>query len=211
MNRVRILGIALGLVCLTASGGALADDVKVPKKAAPKPKVEAAEPAADDGGEADIANEARPISVAPLLGYGTDGLNVGLGIRAGYTLPNHIYLGGTFVYHLGESVAASVVGYGTSVHVFYPAGEAGYDIHIKHVTLRPYGGVGVLFASVSTHYPGLQDTSATSSALGLYPGFTAAWEIPNTQAFIGGDARLLFSLNGGDPSFGVFATGGMRF
>ena len=43
-------------------------------------------------------------SVALLAGYGVkDGYNVGVGGRVGETLPNRLYLGATFVDHLGRT------------------------------------------------------------------------------------------------------------
>jgi hypothetical protein len=212
MQHVNVFATMIGVAFLAASGSAMADSPKPLDKTAATTKPAPAPAASDDGKDDDIANEARPLSIAPLLGYGTEGFNVGLGLRAGYTLTNHIYLGGTFVYHFVSD--QSMAGAQASARVFYPAAEVGYDFHIKRVTLRPYGGAGVLFGSVSTNLALLgrsASTSSSSSSFSVYPGVMAAWEIPNTQAFVGGDARLVLDFDGGDPSFGVFATGGVRF
>lgn len=33
----------------------------------------------------------------------------------------------------------------------------------------------------------------------------------HSSFYVGGDSRLVIATKGGDPSFGLFATGGMRF
>jgi hypothetical protein len=86
----------------------------------------------------------RADSAAALLGYGfKDGVGLGLGARGGYTLPMNVYLGGTFVYHLGKSVG------GASVNIFYLGVEGGYDITAGPFVIRPFLGLGPAFAHVS--------------------------------------------------------------
>jgi outer membrane protein with beta-barrel domain len=158
----------------------------------------------EDGGKA--------ISVAPLLGFGTNHLNFGFGARAGYTLPAKVYLGVTFMYHLGVSESYGLFGQTNEVStkVFYPAGEVGYDLRVGPVTIRPYAGVGVVFLASSVTI-GNQSASHSESSLALYPAVTAQFNIPHSDFFVGGDARLLILTRGGDPSLGLFATGGMKF
>src|SRR5215468_6132823 len=56
---------------------------------------------------ATAASAAGP-SGALLLGEGfKDGYNFGIGARGGFTLPMSLYLGGTFVYHLGSREGTS--------------------------------------------------------------------------------------------------------
>src|SRR3954468_20558779 len=66
-------------------------------------------------------------SVAGLLGYGfKDGVGLGLGVRGGYTLPMNVYIGGTFVYHLGKSQSTPIGDVKTNIYYF--GVEGGYDI-----------------------------------------------------------------------------------
>jgi hypothetical protein len=177
--------------------------------AAPAPATDAAEATAPDPD----ANDPRPISVAPVLGYATENLRLGVGIRAGYTLENRVYVGGAFVYHFGRSEEAEGLGgkLETSIHFFYPGIEAGYDARLGPVVVRPYGGVGAIFASVSSKAGG-QEKSDTSSSFAFWPGCTVTYAIPKTSGFYaGGDMKVVIATEGGDPSFGMFATGGMRF
>ncbi len=152
--------------------------------------------------------EEKPISIAPLLGYATNHANFGIGVRGGYTLPMHLYVGGTVVYHFGTSNDVPSFGGKTvtaSAHILYPGVEVGYDIHAGPVIVRPYGGVGLGVALVS-----LGDESDSKSSLALWPGCQVTYDIPRSPVFVGGDARLLVMTSGGDPSFGMFATAGMR-
>ena len=142
-----------------------------------------------------------------------ENLKLGVGIRAGYTLPQNVYVGGTFVYHFGTSSETTVAGrtVGASMHLFYPAAEAGYDIRFGRALVRPYAGVGMLFASATIKGLNGQDASASNTSLGIFPGVTASYDVPRSNVFVGADLRLLFSTEGGDPSLGAFVTGGMRF
>ncbi len=153
-----------------------------------------------------------PISVAPVLGYASATLKLGVGARAGYTFPNRLYVGGAFVYHLGTSDETTGRGgkVESSVHFFYTGAEVGYDVPVGPVVLRPYGGVGAIFATVSLTTGG-QSQGDTSASLAVWPGFNVAYAIPRTPIFVGVDTKLILATKGADPSFGLFATGGMRF
>ncbi len=169
--------------------------------------------------DATAAREAadRPISIAPLAGFASDGLRFGLGIRAGYTFASEkgggAYVGGAFMYHLGYSSELSFGGqsFGSSVSAFYPSVEAGYDIRIKRLVVRPYGGVGLLVVNVSSTNASGQDTSVSGNSLAIYPGANISYDIPNTSVFVGGDARILVPFEGSGVSFGAFGSAGMRF
>ncbi|HEY8075401.1 MAG TPA: hypothetical protein VIF62_14855 [Labilithrix sp.] len=208
MHRARIWGIGVFASVIATATVAWADN--------PAPAKPAAKPAEDpwkkqgftkDKDTDDPATEAdaKPISATGLVGYASEGLKFGVGARAGYTLPQHIYVGGTFVYHFGEGNEVA------SVSAFYPAGEVGYDFRIGRATIRPYGGGGVLFVHASVDFMG-QSQSATKSYGAVYPGLAAFYDIPDIDGFyVGGDARVLFNLDGGNPSVGVFANAGVRF
>jgi hypothetical protein len=141
-------------------------------------------------------------SVAGLLGYGfEDGVNLGLGVRGGYTLPMNVYLGGTFVYHFGESQDLPF-GVEASTNLFYLGVEGGYDIAVDPVVIRPYLGVGLANATVS-----VGDVSESESRFAAWPGGTLIYPIGN--AFVGGDLRFLIVED--DSAFSMFATGGLQF
>jgi hypothetical protein len=201
MHRARILGICVFTSILASAGLASAADP--PAKTSNPWKASGTVHDKDQTDEDEIAS--KPISATALFGYGTEGLKLGVGARAGYTLPMNIYVGGTFMYHFGQSVGAA------SYNVFYPAGEAGYDIRIGRGVIRPYAGVGPIFVHASVSFLG-QSESKTDTSLAVYPGVTATYDIPNANGvYVGGDARLLFNTQGGDPSFGFFVNAGMRF
>jgi hypothetical protein len=143
-------------------------------------------------------------SVAGLLGYGfKDGVNLGLGVRGGYTLPMNLYLGGTFVYHLGKSEND------VSSNLYYFGVEGGYDIGAGPVVIRPYLGLGAATAMASIPaIPGFTEkTTASETRFALWPGATVLY--PIGSAFIGADARFLIvdEFN----AFSLFATGGVHF
>jgi hypothetical protein len=158
----------------------------------------------------------RP-AVAPLLGIATSDLGFGLGVRGGITIPNHLYFGGSFVYQTGTSRSfavpnASTSGVGlvsgeVSFSAFYFGGEAGYDIFVGPVTLRPYLGLGIASARSSVSAP--IATSSSRTDLVLWPGFAALYDFPDSDFFVGGDVRIL-TIPGG-PSTALFGFGGMRF
>jgi opacity protein-like surface antigen len=147
--------------------------------------------------------EGRPLSLAPLLGYATQGLNAGVGLRAGYTLKSKVYVGASFVYQHGMSLDVG----SASLHAFafYPSAEIGYEVQAGAWTIRPYAGAGVFFTKVSSSLP-IPDQS--NETVALYPGLSVLFNIPGTAGFIGGDARLLIAEG---RSLGGFVTGGVRF
>ena len=149
----------------------------------------------------------RPITVAPLLGVSFGGLGLGAGVRAGYTLPAKVYVGAGFMYHLGTTT--EIVGVKISSSAFYPSAEVGYEIRFGRTVVRPYGGLAVIVSRASTS--GLRsEYAASSNSFGIYPGCTFTYDVPKSSVFVGGDARLLFDLDGGH-ALGAFASAGMRF
>jgi len=138
-----------------------------------------------------------PFSAAILGGWGFNGAaKLGLGLRAGYTLPMHVYVGATFVYHLGESEG------GATASFFYPGAEGGYELTLGPVLVRPYVGVGALVLHES-----LPPQSASKMYFALWPGVMAAYPI-TPMFFVGADARYTIS---GYGFLGLFATFGARF
>src|SRR5262249_13332509 len=138
-------------------------------------------------------------SAALLLGFATNDLNLGLGARGGYTLPNNIYIGGTLVYHVGTSQEATLLGttIKNSFHLLYPGPEGGYDIAAGPVLVRPYLGLGPGIASGSSSIGltggSVMETSASSTNFAIWLGGTVLY--PIGQFIVGGDLRALFVSN----------------
>jgi len=153
-------------------------------------------------------------SAGVLVGNGfKDGYNLGLGARAGVTLPLGIYVGGTFVYHLGKS--ESLRGADLKTNVFYFGAEGGYEISAGPLTVRPYLGLG---------YASAQSTQANCTALvgctagdtsgeskfALWPGVTALF--PVGSLFVGADLRYVLLPDATDGNaFSAFLTAGLTF
>jgi hypothetical protein len=184
------------------------------RSSAPAPSSHRSAPAdtPSDAEEDDHGDKARPVSVAPLLGYASESMKLGVGVRGGYTLPMGLYVGGTFIYHLGSSAeGSSALGTIESSARFIVSGaEVGYSIPVGPVTVRPYAGVGLLVAMISQK-AGSQESSDSATSLAFWPGCTALYSIPHSPAFVGIDSRLLLATEGSGVAFGAFATGGMRF
>jgi hypothetical protein len=163
---------------------------------------------AQDGGDGEVT--AKPISAAILIGYASENLKFGFGLRAGYTLPIKLYVGGTFIYHLGTSTPTPFGD--ASFSLFYPGAEVGYEIHAGPVWIRPYLGLGVAIARAS--FPAVAVLGATAGGstsdanIAVFPGATLTYNL-TSQFFVGGDLRFLIVSN--NNSLGVFANGGMRF
>lgn len=156
--------------------------------------------------------------LAPMLGYMSQYLDFGIGLRGGKTLDNHIYIGGTFIYQVGESgggTAITATGVGTtttsnyswSSSGFYVGPEGGYDFDLRYVVLRPYMGVGIFSYSSTAAVPGAS-ASASTTRLVVWPGVSVIWNVPNSNFFLGGDARLISVPN---AAFGMYAMGGLHF
>lgn len=185
----------------TTTSASLAPGASAAGDAPPSGRPGAGRPALDDD----------RFSVAPLLGFGTDHLELGVGVRAGKTaFVEHLWVGGTAVYHAGQSTSGAVNGvrYEASSSVFYVGPEVGYDIELGPVILRPYGGVGLAAMSASATTGGVS-ASDTVTKLVLWPGATVLYGVPASRFFVGGDTRLL-TIPGG-PAFGLYALGGMSF
>lgn len=143
-------------------------------------------------------------SIGALLGYGfKDGVDFGFGARGGYTLPANVYLGGTFMYHLGKSLPG-----GADTSLYYFGIEGGYDLAIHPVVIRPYLGLGRAVASIDmpeNRALGITATSGSTGYLGFWPGVMAVY--PLGRFFAGLDARFLIVEN--YSAFSVYATGGI--
>ena len=170
----------------------------------------AREPSADTGSSAPSSAERTlptgGLSLAGLVGNGfEDGVNVGFGARAGYGF-DRVYVGGTLVYHLGETRKANTLGGSedVSVNVWYFGGEVGYDLAAGPLRVRPYGGVGM-----GTARGCLGSSCDTESRAYIAPGIVGLYPLSD-RLFAGVDARFVVPLD--DDSdfdhFGLFATVG---
>ena len=173
-------------------------------------------------------------SVGALIGFGENTFLFDTGVRAGYTLPAHVYLGGTFLLNVGnggyDNCYYGVDGYvctgfaGNSVG-FTTGFEGGYEFVAGPITVRPYGGLGVALETFSFNngypYNGInvgcapqtpeycQTPSVTTSSFAFWFGGTAIYDFKHGPWFVMGDARV------GDAPFlianqfiGIFTVGG---
>jgi len=143
---------------------------------------------------------ARPgWSISAMLGFGfNDVYNFGLGIRGGYTLPQHFYIGGEFGYFFGETVGD----YSLATYNLGP--EFGYDIGLAAapVLIRPYVGLGYDGVSVSCGVVTCGGAFARSSVGGfaLWGGAMSTYNFTRNWS-AGVDLRLII------PTFGDYADG----
>jgi hypothetical protein len=154
-------------------------------------------------------------TVAPVADFGTSKIyGLGVGARVGYTLSSRIYLGGTFVYHVGESNGPLTYG------LYYFGPEVGYNVPLGPLVVRPYVGGG--YGSLHTTYHGLAmipgggsagtngDFNGRSATPYLWPGVTILVPLGNAFA-VGADARLVLAP-GQDASYGALSnSGSLRF
>jgi Outer membrane protein beta-barrel domain len=140
------------------------------------------------------------MSLAALVGYSTNDLNVGIGARAGYTLPVlPLYFGGTAVYQMGRS--ESVPGGTLSAHLSYVGAEGGLAIDVDPLVLRPYVGLGPAFAT-STDI----DEVRSATHFAFWPGLDVL--VPLGPVFVGADVRYLVVSD--NSAVGLFATAGVQ-
>jgi hypothetical protein len=135
---------------------------------------------------------------------------LGLGARVGYTLTSRIYLGGTIVYHLGQSKDDKGVKYEGGV--LYPGIEGGYELGVGPVLLRPYAGVGFVAVKLKAS-AGASELDASASKIGFWPGATVIY--PMDRYFLGADLRYVIvpsvDRGGNANALSFFGTGGMHF
>jgi hypothetical protein len=173
----------------------------LPARAAPGAEPEAPTPTSS------VAEDR--FTIAPLVGFGTDNLELGVGLRAGkIAIGERVWVGGSAVYHLGHGNSGTVNGvrYESSSSVVYLGPEIGYDFDLGPVVLRPYGGIGIAALSASASAGGVR-ASDTATKLVIWPGVTVLYGLSGSRFFVGGDARAVTTPGG--PAFGLFALGGM--
>jgi hypothetical protein len=165
----------------------------------------------------DAAPDRQGASLGILIGYGSNSLfKFGLGVRGGYTLAQKIYIGGSFVYHFGET--QTDVDVTASEHMFYFGPEGGYDFVIPgvpQILIRPYLGLGYASFHVSESGNvignGPVGVSGSSSGFALWPSVTGLYSF--TPNFSGGlDVRVVVPTFGdSDAAFVLSLTGQYKF
>jgi hypothetical protein len=175
-----------------------------PQYAAPAPQYGSPPPRANTYGGSRYAADfeiARPgWSISAMLGFGfNDVYDFGIGVRAGYTLPQHIYIGGEFGYFFGDTIGNA------SVATFNLGPEIGYDIGLAAapVLIRPYVGLGYDSVSVSC---GVVDCGGANFATPSVHGFALWGGAMSTYNFTrnwsaGVDLRLII------PTFSTYEDG----
>jgi hypothetical protein len=147
-----------------------------------------------------------------MLGLSTDYLNFGLGVRGGKTLANHIYIGGSLLFHLAGDTFGAYAGplgnYTSSASVLYGGPEGGYDFDLKAVVLRAYIGVGLAYFNWTVSTAGAS-SSGSDTRFVVWPGATVIYDFRDSPFFIAGNVRFV-SVPGG-PAVGFFAFGGVHF
>jgi hypothetical protein len=78
-------------------------------------------------------------SIASLIGFGANQYGLNFGVRGGYTLPSHLYLGGTLLGNTSIGGDTTLAGWGLG---FTLGAEVGYDVAAGPLVLRPYAGLG---------------------------------------------------------------------
>jgi hypothetical protein len=160
------------------------------------------------------------IPIMAALGISSHHLGIGLGVRAGKAFANRVYVGGAFVYHLGQSTESTAPGGYTSnssFSAFYLGPEAGYDFRFviggMPLALRAYAGLGVMWlnASGTVSGPGMESAEVDSSSTEFvfWPGATLLYDLPGSAFFAGVDLRFVTVPAG--PATGLFAAAGTRF
>ncbi len=154
------------------------------------------------------ASTGKKISAGLLLGYGfsTDSgsgnpWGLGFGVRGGYNL-DKIFLGGRFVYYLGEK----------SVNIWELGLEGGYDVAVADkLTVRP--GIGLGLANISTPSVTILGTTVGGGETDAYIalGGSLLYDVA-PDIFVGVDLRYQhIFVTGGANALTLLATGGMRF
>jgi hypothetical protein len=121
-----------------------------------------------------------------------------------------VYVGATFVYHVGETVDKD--GFKLEGSIFYIGPEGGYELALGPVIARPYLGVG--YASVkATASAGNAEIKGGGGKVAVWPGASVLY--PIDRYFVGVDARFVvvpgLEKEANANAFSAFATAGARF
>lgn len=208
------LALAVFAASFLASSAAGAAGSPAPPHLPPPPPQTAspsASPQAEPSGEPAGALDTR-WAIGAMLGLSTDYLDFGFGARGGKTFANHIYIGGSALFHFAGDTFSGYAGpqgnYTSSASVFYLGPEGGYDFDLGILVLRAYVGVGPAFFHWTVNLPGTT-ASGSDTRIVFWPGATVLYDFPGSPFFIAGDVRFV-SVPGG-PAVGFYAFGGIHF
>jgi hypothetical protein len=119
------------------------------------------------------------------LRWASEDLEIGIGVRGGYTLGQGIYIGGVFDYFFGDDDDTDFGGFASTdvdYNVWDLMGVVGYDAGLTpSITIRPFGGFGIVH----------QDVEWCQQALGLENCFDDSES--DAGAVIGGE--VLFEIS----------------
>jgi hypothetical protein len=154
------------------------------------------------------------VEIAVKAGGGTDSvsgrpnaLGLGLGVRAGASF-SRFYGGLSFMDYLGSSQDIPVTGGGTtrySLNSILIGFEAGYEIRVSLITLRPQVGVG--------SYTLVQTESESNNASSFYFEPAVTGLLTFGRWIVGADASVIFLpwLSSSQPAFTAHAQLGFKF
>jgi hypothetical protein len=128
--------------------------------------------------------------------FGTDNLNLGLGLNVGYTLDMGLYLGGLFNYFFGETI--DTPGGEAGFDVWFLMFDIGYDIGIgDKFVVRPTGSIGMdtVHSRVCSDLDDECESNSESDVVGAI-GANAIVLLGNLT--LGGETRFLFADNDAD-------------
>jgi hypothetical protein len=150
-------------------------------------------------------------SVGALIGVGENEYLFNTGVRFGWTLPAHVYLGGMFMLHVGTGPYYGGY-YGPGVTGCYNAGpyggcgggntlgfttgfEGGYEFAAGPVVVRPYGGIG--FANITYNYGGAIVSAGCPATPGNPNGYCYGGSITTSSAAVWGGGTAMYDFRGG--------------
>jgi hypothetical protein len=152
----------------------------------------------------DFVKDPTGWSAGANMGFGLgDAYGLGFGGRAGYTLPGRVYVGGIVGYHIGNTAESQGVEIKNRTWYFGP--EAGYDLGVGKVLVRPVLGLGLGFrhqaVSGADGAAVAANTSATETDARVYvaPGASVIYPIGNF--FVGGDSRTMIMKGNNTMTF----------
>jgi hypothetical protein len=119
----------------------------------------------------------------------------GLGPRAGYTFPKvPVYLGGVFMFFLGERESFSGFGIDVKARVGYMllGLEGGYDFGVGPVIIRPTLWLGPAILRAKACNNGTCDGNSDTALL-LGPGASVIYAFDEIPLWLGGELRFLIA------------------